>query len=92
MMLLGTWDGKGSGIGESLAEISGSLGCLLGCLLGCPLAWREVNIERVIVSIKWKFEYTVKFVLECDFGVVQIFGGRWMFGWTLASALMLCPQ
>ena len=69
----GTRDGEGSGTGESLAEISGSLGCLLGCLLDCPLAQREVNVERVIVSIEWKFEYTVKFVLERDFGVVWIF-------------------
>ena len=74
MMLSGTRDGEGSGTGESLAEISGSLGCLLGCLLDCPLAQREVNVERVIVSIEWKFEYTVKFVLECDFGVVRILG------------------
>ena len=74
MMLSGTRDGDGSGIGESLAEISGSLGCLLGCLLGCPLAWREVNVERVIVSIEWKFEYTVKFMLERDVGVVRMFG------------------
>ena len=70
MMFSGIRDGDSSGIGESLAELSGSLGCLLGCLL----ARREVNVEQVIVSIEWKFEYTVKFVLERDFGVVQIFG------------------
>ena len=48
MMLSGTQDGEGSGTGESLAKIGGSLGCLLGCLL----AWREVNVEQVIVSIE----------------------------------------
>ena len=90
-MLSGTRDGEGSGTGESLAEISGSLGCLL--------ARREVNVERVIVSIEWKFEYTVKFVLECDFGVVWIFevvgcsgvlgssGVRMDFGFSFDAAL-----
>ena len=48
MMLSGTQDGEGSGTGESLVEIGSSLGCLLGCLL----AQREVNVERVIISIE----------------------------------------
>ena len=48
MMLSGIRDGNGSGTDESLAEMGGSLGCLLGCLL----ARREVNVERVTVSIK----------------------------------------
>ena len=48
MMLSGIRDGKGSGTGESLVEMGG----LLGCLLGCLLARREVNVERVTVSIE----------------------------------------
>ena len=57
MMLSGTWDGKdgkgtqdgkGLGTGESLVDMSGSLGCLLGCLL----AWKEINVGQVIVSIE----------------------------------------
>ena len=54
MILSGIQDG--SGTDESFAEMGYSLGCLLGCLL----AWSEVNVEWVIVSIKYKFEYTVK--------------------------------
>ena len=61
MMLSGTQDGEGSGTGESLVEMGGSLGCLLGCLL----VRREVNVEWVIVSIEWEFEYTVKVMPEC---------------------------
>ena len=48
MMISGIQDGKGPGTDESLVEMVCSLGCLLGCLLAC----KEVNVERVIVSIK----------------------------------------
>ena len=47
MMHSGTWDGEGSETGESLADMIG----LLDFLLGCLLAWKEVNVEQVIVSL-----------------------------------------
>ena len=84
-MFSGIRDGDGSGIGESLAELSGSLGCLLVCLL----TQREVNVEWVIVSIEWKFKYTVKFVLERDFGVVRIFG---VVGFSEVSEVVGCSD